>query len=74
MSDIQIWVSPFEGNWKVHQSDTDRVVAVKSTQAEAIETGRQLARTVQGELIVQGTDGQIRERRSYGNDPHPPSG
>ncbi len=74
MSNIQIWVSPFEGNWKVHQGDTERVVAVKNTQKEAIEAGRQLAQKVQGELIIQGMNGQIRERRNYGSDPHPPKG
>lgn len=74
MSGVQIWISPFEGNWKVHQGDEDRVVAVKNTQKEAIDAGRKLAQDVKGELIIQGMDGQIRERRSYGDDPYPPKG
>lgn len=35
---------------------------------------RETARHERSELITQGEDGQIRERNSYGNDPHPPKG
>lgn len=73
-SDVQIWISPFNDNWKVHQSNTDAVISVKDTQAEAIEVGRQIAKKVGGELIIQDEDGQIRERNSYGADPYPPKG
>ena len=40
-----------------------------STQNEAITRGRQLAVEQQGELIIHGEDGEIREKASHGNDP-----
>ena len=39
------------------------------TQEEAIQQGRQLAEQENGELVVHGQDGQIREKASHGNDP-----
>ena len=40
-----------------------------STQNEAITRGRQLADKQQGELVIHGEDGEIREKASHGNDP-----
>jgi hypothetical protein len=40
-----------------------------STQNEAITRGRQLAEDEQGELVIHGEDGEIREKDSLGNDP-----
>jgi len=40
-----------------------------STQAEAIDKGRQLAKQEGGDVVVHGEDGQIREKDSHGNDP-----
>jgi hypothetical protein len=40
-----------------------------STQNEAITRGRQLAEDEQGELVIHGEDGEIREKDSGGNDP-----
>ena len=42
------------------------------TQEEAAEAGRNLAQQNQSEHHLHGRNGQIRERRSYGNDPYPP--
>lgn len=39
------------------------------TQAAAIEAGRERARQEQGELVIHGADGEIREKDSHGNDP-----
>jgi Uncharacterized protein conserved in bacteria (DUF2188) len=39
------------------------------TQDEAIQQGRQLAEEEQGELVVHGEGGQIRQKDSKGNDP-----
>ncbi|MDP1898635.1 MAG: DUF2188 domain-containing protein [Sulfurimicrobium sp.] len=44
------------------------------TQQEAINRARGIAVNQQSELFIQGRDGQIRERNSYGNDPYPPKG
>ena len=40
-----------------------------STQNEAITRGRQLAEDQQGELVIHGKDGEIRDKDSHGNDP-----
>jgi hypothetical protein len=40
-----------------------------STQAEANDKARDLAKQESGELVVHGEDGQIREKDSHGNDP-----
>jgi hypothetical protein len=47
---------------------------VHDTQKEAIDRGREIARNQGTELFIHGRDGQIRERDSHGNDPHPPKG
>ena len=39
------------------------------TQDEAIRWGRRLAERENGELVIHGDDGQIREKDSHGNDP-----
>jgi hypothetical protein len=39
------------------------------TQEEAISDGRSLAEQEQGELVIHGEDGEIREKGSHGNDP-----
>ena len=42
------------------------------TQEEAAKAGRQTAEQNQSEHHLHGRNGQVRERRSYGNDPYPP--
>jgi len=42
---------------------------VHRTQAEAREAAREIARRNKRELFVNGRDGQIRERNTYGQDP-----
>jgi hypothetical protein len=39
------------------------------TQEAAITEGRKLASEARVEHVVHGTDGKIREKNSYGNDP-----
>ena len=39
-----------------------------------IDSGREIARRDHGEFVVHGHDGRIREKDSFGNDPHPPKG
>lgn len=61
-------------DWAVRGEGNSRVTSVHSTQQEAIEHAREIARNQQAELLIHGTNGQIRERNSYGNDPFPPKG
>ncbi len=41
-------------------------------QREEGWAAREIARNQESELIIQGRDGKIRDRDSYGNDPCPP--
>lgn len=70
----QVWVSPRDGDWVVHKPGADRAIRETELQSDAINTGRQVAINQRAELIIQGRDGKIRERNSYGNDPYPPRG
>ena len=65
-------VLPDQDDWKVEQNG--RVLSKHRTQEEAIDSGREIARRDHGEFVVHGHDGRIREKDSFGNDPHPPKG
>lgn len=58
--------------WATKREGGERASSVHSTQAQAIEAARSMARQGEGELLIHGRDGQIRARDSYGNDPCPP--
>jgi len=61
-----------DGGWKVQSGGAQRADSRHPTQAGAIDRGRELAQTRRDELSIHGRDGQIRDKRSYGNDPNPP--
>ena len=63
-----------KGGWKVQREGAQRASSTHDTQAQAEKAGRELARKDKAEFLLHGKDGQIRERDSYGNDPHPPKG
>jgi predicted transcriptional regulator len=65
MSDVH--VIPSNGGWAV-EADGEKRESF-DTQADAIEAGRKLAEQEQGELVVHGEGGEIREKSSHGNDP-----
>jgi len=44
------------------------------TQSEAERAARDIAINQRSEVLIHGENGRIRERNSYGNDPHPPKG
>ncbi len=60
--------------WANRSEGASRVSKKYDTQAAAAEAGRQTARERGVEHLIHGRSGQIRERNSYGNDPHPPQG
>lgn len=70
------WVVPINGSdqWGVRGEGNERITSIHDTQREAIGRARGIAVNQQSELLIQGRDGQIRERNSYGNDPFPPKG
>lgn len=67
-------VVPSGSKWSVRRAGAIRASGTYSTQQEAIEHAKRLARTQRTELYIHGEDGRIRERNSYGADPRPPKG
>lgn len=61
-------------SWGLRGEGSERLTGRFSTQAEAIQRGREIARNQGSELRIQGSDGRFREGWSYGNDPYPPKG
>ena len=66
------WVSPRENGWAVHGEGNTRDTKHFNTQKEAADYARNIATNQKSEVIVQGTDGRISSKDSYGNDPCPP--
>ena len=60
--------------WGTLREGAIRTSSNHSTQAQAIQAGRNITRQQHGELVIHGEDGRIRARDSYGNDPFPPKG
>jgi hypothetical protein len=67
-------VVPAPDGWSVRKAGSSRATRTYSTQQDAISAATQIARNQRTEVYVHGRDGRIRERNSYGNDPHPPTG
>lgn len=67
-------VVPSSNGWSVKRAGATRASSTHATQQEAIAAAIQIARNQQTELYIHGRDGRIRERNSYGRDPHPPRG
>lgn len=62
-------VVPHAGGWAVKRENAERAASVHRTQGDAIDAGKDLARSTGGELRIHGRDGKIRDSDSYGNDP-----
>lgn len=60
--------------WAVKGANNSKATKVTSTQKEAIEIARDIAKNQESELLIHGRNGRIREKDSHGNDPHPPNG
>jgi hypothetical protein len=69
-----VHVVPGDHGWRVEVEGASGARATHGTQGEAARTGRRIAQRNRSELVVHGRDGSIRERNSYGRDPHPPKG
>ena len=66
------WVTPRGDNWAVHGEGNSRDTKIFATQREAQEHAISIAKNQKSEVIIQGRDGKIRSKDSYGNDPNPP--
>ncbi len=67
-------VVPRDDKWAVRKAGSMRLTRKFDTQEQAIEVARRFARNQQTDLCIFGSDGWIRERISYENDPFPQSG
>lgn len=67
-------VVPNGSKWSVRRAGASKASRTFATQAEAIDKARDTAQKQKTELFIHGRDGRIRERNSYGSDPHPPKG
>ncbi len=65
---------PHKNGWAVKREGATRASAVFTTQSDAWSDTRRRARGTEGEALLQGKDGKIRSRNTYGNDPLPPKG
>lgn len=74
MSDKNQHVVPHPRGWAVKGAGNERASSVHSTQKAAEAAARQTAMRNQSEVLIHGRNGRIRERNTYGNDPHPPKG
>ena len=73
MSGKNQWVSPRpSGKWAVHGEKNNRDTALYDTQDQANKRAIEIAKNQKSEVIVQGKDGRIRSKDSYGNDNCPP--
>ena len=69
-----IWVVRHHSGWAVRIEGDSNPIFIYGTQGRAIGQGLTLARKRRCELIIQNRQAKIREKNSYGNDPHPPRG
>jgi len=67
-------VVPHHEGWAVKGAGNQRATSVHKTQSEAIKDARDIAQNQKSEMLIHGRNGQIRERNTYGSDPHPPKG
>lgn len=67
-------VVPGSAGWSVKKAGAAKATSIHATQAEAVSAATRIARNQKTELYIHGKDGRIRERSSYGADPHPPKG
>lgn len=65
-------VVPYEDGWAVRKSGSERVSSIHRTQNAAINRAIPGAKADKSEVVIHGRDGKIRDKDSYGNDPHPP--
>ncbi len=61
-----------DGKWAVKKAWSDKVTKTFSTQKEAIDFGKDIAKNNKSELFIHWKTWRIRERNTYGDDNFPP--
>ena len=67
-------VSHPDGGWQVKGAGNTRATVRTTTQKDAIDIARGIARNQGSELVIHRPNGQIRDKDSHGKDPFPPEG
>ncbi len=68
MAGTLVQVLPDQGDWKI-DVDGEQRGGTYSTQAEAEQEGRRIAKELDAEFQLHAGTGNIRDKDSYGNDP-----
>lgn len=63
------WTTHRPDGWAVQREGNERATSVHRTQDQAWTETKSRARDAGGEAYLQGENGQIRERNTYGHDP-----
>ncbi|MBC8065593.1 MAG: DUF2188 domain-containing protein [Chlorobia bacterium] len=58
--------------WQVKTDGADRAAKLTDKKEDAVKAAKQIAKNQKAELIIQGKDGKIQSKDSYGRDPNPP--
>ena len=61
-----------DGVWATRREGAGKISDRHQTQKDAIGAARDRAIRDRVEVVIHGVDGRIRDKDSYGNDPHPP--
>ncbi|HKS09584.1 MAG TPA: DUF2188 domain-containing protein [Pyrinomonadaceae bacterium] len=67
-----IHVEFINDEWIVRKETSYRPISVHRTQRAAIEAGREIARSQQGQVVIHGKNQRIRKRISYTVGPYNP--
>jgi len=68
------WAGPHRDGWQVKSEGNKRATSVHPNQADAWAAAREGASKTGGEAYLQGRNGQIRERNTFGRDPRSSKG
>ncbi len=60
------------GKWGVRGEGNSKITKETSTQTQAIDIARDIAKNQESEVVIHRKDGTIRDKDSYGKDPCPP--
>lgn len=64
---------PWEGDWAVKKEGVSKPISVHRTQAASEDKTQRLAKQAEVEAVYHKANGWIKDKDSYGNDPHPPT-
>lgn len=67
-------VVPHNDGWGVKGAGNTRITKTAETQKQAIDIAKEIAKNQKSEVVIHRSNGQIRDKDSYGNDPFPPKG